>query len=130
MRLKLEMKNNFVTNCRDHPVSGRMARAFNRYGATQAVAFHISTAFDMVWLAGLLHKLKSYGILGLIFGLISSFVSNRWLQVVLDAKSSQECSVNAGVPQGFILGPTLFLLHIKVLCYFQSENIWVILLQN
>lgn len=48
MRLKLEMKNNFVTNCRDHPVSGRMARAFNRYGATQAVAFHISTAFDMV----------------------------------------------------------------------------------
>ena len=57
---------------------------------------------------GLLHILKSYGISGQIFGLISSFLSNRQLQVVLDGKSSQEYPVNAVVPQGCILGPTLF----------------------
>ena len=45
-------------------VSDRIARAFNRSGATQAVALDISKAFDRVWHAGLLHKLKSYGISG------------------------------------------------------------------
>ena len=73
----------------------------------------ISKAFDRVWQAGLLHKLKSYGISGQIFGLISSFLSNRQLRVVLDGKSSQEYPVNVEVPQGSILGPRLFLLYIN-----------------
>ena len=57
----------------------RIARAFNRSGATRVVALVISKAFDSVWHAGVLHKLKSYGISGKIFGLISSFFSNRRL---------------------------------------------------
>ena len=94
-------------------VSVRIARAFNRSGATRAVALNISKAFDRVWDADLLHKLKCYGISGQIFGLISSFLSNRRLRVVLDGKSSQEYPVNARVPQGSVLGPTLFLLYIN-----------------
>ena len=46
---------------------------------------------------------------GQIFCVISSFLSNSWLQVVLDGKSLEEYPFNAGVPQGPILGPALFL---------------------
>ena len=81
-------------------VSDRIARAFNRSGATQAVALDISKAFDKVWHASQLHKLMPYGISGQIFGLISSFLRNRQLQLVLDGKISQKYPVNAGVPQG------------------------------
>ena len=85
------------------------------------MALDISMAFDRVWHAGLLHKLKSYGISGQIFGL-SSFLSNRQLRKVLDGKGSEEYLVNAGVPQGSILFVTLFILHINdlpdnVMCY-------------
>ena len=94
-------------------VSDKITRAFNRSGATRVVALDISKAFDGVWHAGLLHKLKSYGISGPIFGLISSFLSNRRLRVILDGKSSQEYPVNIGVLRGSVLGPTLFLLYIN-----------------
>ena len=71
-------------------VSDRIVRAFNRSRATPAVALNISKTFERVSHAALLHKLRSYGISGPIFGFISSFLSNRWLWVVLDGKSSQE----------------------------------------
>ena len=66
-------------------------------GLLELLAHDISRAFNRVWHAGLLHKLKSFEISGQTFGLISSFLSNRWLRVVLDEKSSQKYPVNAGV---------------------------------
>ena len=63
-------------------VSDRIARAFNKSGVSRAVALDISKAFDRVWHAGLLHKVKSYGISGQIFSLISSFLSNRRLRLL------------------------------------------------
>ena len=94
-------------------VPDRIARAFNRSGATRAVALDIFKAFDRVWHAGLLHKRKSFGISGQIFGLVSSILSNRRLQVVPDGKSSQEHPVNTGVPQSSILDLTFFLLYVN-----------------
>ena len=93
-------------------VSDGIARTFNKTfnRATWAVALDISKAFDRVWNGGLLHKFKSHGISGQIFSLISSFLSNRELQVVLDGKSSQEYPVNAGVPPFLVLHFSYYIL--------------------
>ena len=75
------------------------------------MALDISKAFYRVWHAGLLHKLKSYEISDQIFGLISSFVNNRRLRVVLDGKSSQVYPVNARVLPGSIWSYTFPAMH-------------------
>ncbi len=59
----------------------------------------------------LLGKLKFYGINGPIFKWISVFLKNQC--VVVDGVKSELVSVDSGVPQGTVLGPILFLLHIS-----------------
>ena len=85
-------------------LSYKIARAYNKSGATRAVALDMSKAFDRAWHAGLLHKPKSYEISVQIFGLISSFLSENL---------SREYPFNDRDHQGSILGPILFLLYIN-----------------
>ena len=94
-------------------VSDRIAMDFNRSGATQAVALAISKAFDRVCHSVLLHKLKSYGISGQVFGLTSSFLSNAQFWVVLQVKILQKYPVYSGAPPGSIFGPTIFLPYVN-----------------
>ena len=70
-------------------VDDGITRAVNRSGATRVVVLDISKTFNSVWHAGLLHKLKLYGIWGRVFNLNSSFLSDRRLRVFLDGKPSQ-----------------------------------------
>ena len=87
------------------------------------LTYLLSKAFDRVWHAGLPHKPRSYGTSGQIFGIISSFLSKRQLQVVLSGKSSQEYPVNTGVLQGSILCPTLFLLsYVPTLPFWMGDS--------
>merc|ERR1711984_21944 len=59
------------------------------------------------------YKLSSYGIGGNLYAVIKSFLSGRSLKVVINGQSSEAHAINAGVPQGSILSPTLILLFIN-----------------
>ena len=75
--------------------------------------FDISKAFGRVWHFGLLYKLKLLGICGSYYNLIQSSLDSRHQRVVLNGQSSNWSLVEAGVPQGSILDPLLFLVYIN-----------------
>ena len=73
----------------------------------------ISKAFDRVWHEGLLFKLKESGISGSLLIWLTDYLDERKQCVVLSGSKSETVTISAGVPQGLILGPLLFLIYIN-----------------
>ena len=73
----------------------------------------ISNALDRVWLKGLLLKLKCVCIRGFLFKWFSNYLLDRKQHVVIPGASSDWFPVTAGVQQGSILSPLLFLIFIN-----------------
>ena len=80
---------------------------------TDILIMDFSKAFDKVNQSLLVYKLNHYGIRGKVNRWIAGFLKDRSQSVVVDRECSSSIDVESGVPQGSVLGPSLFLFYIN-----------------
>jgi hypothetical protein len=82
---------------------------FNNNMSTAAVFLDIEKAFDTTWHTGLLYKLSELKFSASLIKLIASFLSNRKFKVSVEGELSSPRKIAAGVPQGSVLAPVLYI---------------------
>ena len=105
-------KNNHSTTQQLFTLTNHITTAFNKRQKTAAMFLDLSNAFDKVPHNALLHKLKRNGIEKDTYLLIKNYLTNRTFQVRVNGHYSTTRCVKAGVPQGSVLGPTLYSAYI------------------
>lgn len=102
-------RNNHSALHQTHRIVDEIATSLETKQYCSAVFLDIAEAFDRVWHNGLLHKIRFLP--APIYLTIKSFLSKRTFQVRCEDELSSIHPINAGVPQGSILAPTLYNLY-------------------
>lgn len=94
-------------------VAEHIAHNLNSGCSTGMFLLDIEKAFDTVWHNGLIYKLIKNNVPVALVKIIQSYLDNRSFYVQIDQHSSKSLTIPAGVPQGSILGPYLFILYLN-----------------
>ncbi|KAK3102599.1 hypothetical protein FSP39_012507 [Pinctada imbricata] len=94
-------------------ITNQFGKALDDGKEIRVIFCDISKAFDRVWHLGLIHKLSTFGISGSLLSWFSDYLHFRRQRVVINGTSSDWLEITAGVPQGSIPGPLLFLIYIN-----------------
>jgi hypothetical protein len=94
-------------------VAEMIGKAYNQRKSVGALSLDIEKAFDSVWHDGIIHKLMKAGFPTFLIKTIQSFLKNRKAQVRIGCQFSNIYQIRAGVPQGAILSPFLYILFIN-----------------
>jgi hypothetical protein len=85
-----------------------IAKGFGQNQSTGAIFLDVAKAFDTVWHDGLVYKLHAAGVPLAMVRLLTSFLNRRVFHAKIGQVLSTQREIQAGVPQGSVLSPTLY----------------------